>query len=263
MKKVLIGLVVVVVLIAGFIFYTLSNLDKIVKTAIETAGSEAVGSAVLVGAVEIDLFSGTASIHNFSIANPEGFSNQPLMSFAELSVGLDLNNISGTAIGIRSIVAREPYILYEMRGDSSNLDAMNENIAGDNSSATTEPSAGSAESPVLTVDSILIEDIQASLESDLLGEPLDVNLGDINLDNLHGTPEEIASQIIKPVLAQLSTTAANSLLTAVAGMDLEDLEAAAEARVDEEMENLEERAREEIDEALGEGVRKGLESLLK
>lgn len=264
MKKVLIGLVIIVVLIGGGIYYLIGNLDNIVKSAIETAGTEALGTEVKVGSVELDLLAGTASIFDFSIANPEGFSNQRLMSFAELSISLDLNNISGDAIGIRSIVAREPYMLYEMQGDTSNLDAMSANLGSDTGNTSSSDSSSSSNAgPNLTIDSILIESIQGTLESDLLQAPLMLNLGDITLQDLSGSPEEIASQVAKPIITQLSTTAANAVLTAMAGMNLEDIEAAAEERLDEEVEVLKDKARAELDEALGEDVRKGLENLLR
>jgi len=89
LKKILISLGVLVVLLGGGVFYLLSNLDEIVRTAIEDYGSEAVGSQVSVGAVEISLREGSASIFNFSIANPPGFSDEDMLRFAELSVALD------------------------------------------------------------------------------------------------------------------------------------------------------------------------------
>ena len=58
MKKVLIGLAVVLVLIAGSVFLLFSNLDKIVESGIETAGTSTVGSQVEVGSVALDLVGG-------------------------------------------------------------------------------------------------------------------------------------------------------------------------------------------------------------
>lgn len=264
MKKVLIGLLVVVLLIGGGVFYVISNLDGIVKDAIETAGTGAIGSSVTVGTVDLDLMNGTAAIYDFSIANPTGFSNQAMVSFAELSISLDLNNLSGEVIGIRSIVARDPYIRYESVDGVSNLDTVNERLAGDSSEATSTES--SAEAPDLAIASILIENIQASLDTDLLPSPLDVNLGDIRLENLSGSPEEISSQIMKPVISQLTASATRAVLSALAGMDLNDLQAVATQGVGDKVDELQEQATDAIDDALGEGVgdslKEGLGNLL-
>jgi hypothetical protein len=259
MKKVLIGLVVLIVIVAGGVFYVFSNLDDLVKTAIETAGSDAVGTSVQVGSVEIDLMGGTASIFDFSVANPPGYSNQELMSFSELSLSLDINNLSGELIGIRSIVARDPYILYESIDDVSNLDTISANLAGDAPAESNESAGG----PALVIDNILIENIQATLESELLRNPLEVNLGDISLENLEGSPDEIASQIMGPVISQISANAAGALLSAIANVDLEGLGEAAIEQVGEGLEQLEDTANDVLDGVLGEDVREGLGNLLR
>ena len=113
MKKVLIGLVIVLILIGGGVFLLFSNLDKIVETGIETAGSSALGSRVEVGSVAINLTSGSASIYHFSVANPTGYSNAEMISFDELSVAIDLQNTNGQNVHVTSIVARSPHVLYE------------------------------------------------------------------------------------------------------------------------------------------------------
>ena len=94
-------------------FLLFSNLDKIVETGIETAGSSALGSRVEVGSVAIDLTSGAASIYNFSVANPTGYSNAEMISFDELSVAIDLQNTNSQNVHVTSILARSPHVLSE------------------------------------------------------------------------------------------------------------------------------------------------------
>jgi len=52
------------------------------------------------------------------------------------------------------------------------------------------------------------------LQSGLLPEPVEVSLGDINLSGLEGSPDELANQIMAPVLSQIGAVAAQSLLQA-------------------------------------------------
>lgn len=226
MKKILVGLGVVVILIAGGVVLLLSNLDSLVKTAIETYGSEAVGSQVSVGSVEINLTEGTAAIYDFSVANPPGFSDQAMMSFSEVSVAIDLDTIGEEIIGINSIIARSPYVLYESANDTTNVDTVSARFAGDGEA--TETSSDAEESEVeLRITNILIENIQARMEGDGIPD-LNINLGDISLQNLEGTPEEIAGQIMGPVTRQISSNAASALLEATATMLNEGLESATE-----------------------------------
>ncbi|MGA1741637.1 MAG: hypothetical protein ACO4AC_05660 [Pseudohongiellaceae bacterium] len=226
MKKVLIALGVVAVLIGGGLVLLLSNLDGLVKTAIETYGSEAVGSQVSVGSVELNLTEGSAAIYDFSVANPPGFSDQPMMSFSEVTVAIDLATIGEEVIGIKSIIARSPYVLYESANDTTNIDTVSARFAGDGKA--TDTSDNGEESEVeLRIASILIENIQAQMEGDDIPD-LNINLGDISLQNLAGTPDEIAAQIMGPVTRQISANAASALLEATAAMITQGLEGATE-----------------------------------
>lgn len=226
MKKFLIGLVVVVVLLGGGAIFLISNLDALVKTAIETYGSDAVGSEVSVGSVEINLTEGTAAIYGFSVANPDGFSDQTMMSFSEVSVGIDIATIRNPVIVINSIVAREPYVLYESANDTTNVDVVSARFETDTEE---EPTASTADESTieLSIASILIENIEAQMAGEGIPD-LTLNLGDISLQNLQGTPEEIASEIMGPVTRQISVNAAGALLEATAGMITDSVEGVVE-----------------------------------
>ena len=207
MKKVLIGLVVVLVLIGGGVFLLFSNLDKIVETSIETAGTNTLGSQVEVGSVAMDLIGGTASIYDFSIANPAGFSNAEMVSFDELTVSINLQNTNSENIHINSVVARSPHVLYESTDGNANMDVVSARFANEEGAESAD-----ANQIILVIDSILIEDIQGTLLSDKLPNPVEVSLGDVILSNLEGTPEELAEQIMGPVTAQVGAAAAQALV---------------------------------------------------
>ncbi len=213
MKKVLIGLVVVLILIGGGVFLLFSNLDKIVETGIETAGSSALGSRVEVGSVAINLTSGSASIYSFSIANPTGYSNAEMISFDELSVAIDLQNTNGQNVHVTSIVARSPHVLYESQDGVTNLDTVSARFESDESAS--EPQADDSADINIIIDSVLIENIQGTLLSDRLPGPVDVSLGDVRLSNLEGGPEELAQQIMAPVITQVGSAAARALAQSI------------------------------------------------
>ncbi|MES2462754.1 MAG: hypothetical protein V4671_19405 [Armatimonadota bacterium] len=251
MRKIFGGTLLLLLVMAAGLFYLYSNLEYYVKQQIETAGSEATGTAVNVDEVVIDLSSGTASIRGFRVANPEGFSSANMMSFSELNVVLDLNNLSRDRIGIMSILTTDPHILYEMKGDISNLDVMREKLAEQSSTSPGPASQGS--DIYLDIARVDIGGIGATLVSPLLAAPVEVSLGDIALRDLHGTPEEIANQVMQPVLAQLSGTAARALLSTRAG----DLRDDVLDRVDAGLEAAGENIRE-----AGSNIREGLKDLL-
>lgn len=214
MKKVGIAVVVMFLLLGGGAWYVFVNLDALVKRGIETAGSDAVGTAVRVESVDVDLATGSAIITGFTVANPEGFSDAAMLSFSELVVVLDTARLSREAIGIHSITARNPRVLFEKRGNLTNLDVVAERLQGPPVPATVEPGVPAVQ---LAIGTLTIEDIAATLVADVLPQPVDVSLGDIHLQNLQGTPQELARQILRPVMAQLARNAALSLLSVSAG----------------------------------------------
>ncbi len=237
MKKVLIALVVVLVLLAGGIYFVFSNLDSLVETAIETAGSRTLGTDVQVDSVSLDLLAGSASIYGFSIANPAGFTDETLASFEELSVVIDVQNLSADNIHIFSIVSRSPHVFYENRDDRTNTDTITERLGGQEEGAAGEASGSQ---PTIRVDSVLIENIRGTLQDDRLPSAVDVSLGDINLSNLNGKPDELAEQIMAPVLTQVGAAAAQALVRSVTELlqNSEELQ----SRVEEGRQQLEEAA---------------------
>ena len=85
-KYILIGLAVVVVAIAGALYYAYSNLDGIAKDLMESAGSEALGVPVRVAGVHIELSQGKATVTGLTVANPPGYSDNSALSFGQITV---------------------------------------------------------------------------------------------------------------------------------------------------------------------------------
>lgn len=255
MKQVLLGIVVMLLLlVGGGLYFVYTNLDGIVERAIEDAGSQAAGSDVRVDSVDVDLLAGSATVRGFTLANPPGYSDEAMLRFAELAVVLDLASLNsgGTNLHIVSITARDPHLLYEARDGTSNLDTMRANVA----SGDGPPPDTTGPQMQLAIDSIVIENIGATVSSDLLPQPAAVDLGDVRLQNLQGTPDEIAQQVLRPLLTQLAANAGRVALTLVP----EDLRSAGAAIRDAADARL-----EQAGEAVGEatqGIRGRLGGLL-
>ena len=66
MKKIILSFVLIlIVAIAGGVYYVLSNLDNLIKEAIETYGSEATQTAVRVESVKLKLTEGSGGITGY------------------------------------------------------------------------------------------------------------------------------------------------------------------------------------------------------
>lgn len=242
MKKVFIALAVIIVLIAGGAYFVYSNLDAIVKSAIETAGTRTLGTDVRVDSVSLDLLGGSASIYGFSIANPQGFTNVDMASFDELSVSIDIQNLSADNIHVFSIVSRSPHVYYETREGTTNFETVTSRLGGSGDTAAEEPAGPQ---PTIRVDSVLIENIRGTLSDDRLPNEVEVSLGDISLMDLNGTPDELAQQIMRPILRQVSAAAAEALVRRVSDVirNSEEVQSA----VDEGRQRVEDAANEALD----------------
>ena len=97
--KTLIGLFAAIVLVIGIGIYLLvSNLDEIVKTVIERAGSEVTGVAVSVASVEIDLRGGAGAINGLRIDNPDGFNSDYAMQLGRAALKINLDETTGELV---------------------------------------------------------------------------------------------------------------------------------------------------------------------
>jgi hypothetical protein len=136
MKKLLIGLVVLAVIVAGGIFYLIGNLDKILKGAMESVGSELMGVPVSVASVEIKLKSGTGQISGMTINNPDGYSAENAFQMDTIRLGLDLGSFGKQPLIINELTIDKPVVRLEVNTDgSSNLQTLMDNMKKNSSKA--------------------------------------------------------------------------------------------------------------------------------
>ena len=79
--------VVAILVVAGFVAY--SHLGGAVKSIIESAGSQAMGTKVSVSGLDVSVASETASINGLTVANPHGFGGDVSGRQAGTAVGDD------------------------------------------------------------------------------------------------------------------------------------------------------------------------------
>jgi hypothetical protein len=107
----------------------LHNLDAVVKAAVEKYGSEIAGTTVRVEKVRIDLSSGRGELRGLTVANPDGFSRQPIFSLGEITLQIDLSSLAGDVPLVQDIRIVAPHLHYELNGrGGSNLTALQNNL---------------------------------------------------------------------------------------------------------------------------------------
>jgi uncharacterized protein involved in outer membrane biogenesis len=208
MKKTILGIALLLfIAIGGAIYYVFSNLDAIVKMAIEKYGSEAIKTAVRVDKVRINLQEGSASISGLTIANPPGFAAPHAFSLGDISVGIDINSLTGDVIVIREIGIAAPQIFFEINADKkANLDVLSKNLPkGDEPAPETEEKSGTEPKLSIRKTSLSGAELQAKVVP--LNKEYQLKLPTITMNNLGGKkgapPAKIAQQMLDQLLDQV------------------------------------------------------------
>ena len=198
-------LIAIVVVVGGLAVWLLaSNLDNIAKRAIETVGSDALGTPVRVNSVAISLADASAKVSGLTIANPRGFYAENAFTLDSIEIAIDANSIGSPEIVLPKIVVNQPSLNYEQQGGVSNLQTLLDNLQRGSSQSSARAEAEGDELK-LVIKEFRVSGTQASVVHDRLPAPLDLELGDIVLRNIGRegagvTAASAAQQIMKPLL---------------------------------------------------------------
>jgi len=270
MKKVIIGLVLIIIIaIGGGIFYVLNNLDSLVKAAIETYGSEATQTAVRVDSVKINLADGAGAISGVTIANSSGFSLPYAFSLGEIRTGIDLQSLQEEPYVINEITVLAPQVFVEINKDNkTNLNELKKNLsagmpAKSGGKTETPPAESSAKEPRLIIRRITFADgtIEARAAA-LDNKEYQLKLPSLDMKNLGGTKGATASELANEILTRLTDRASALVKEKIIDAELDKLKAKADARIEEEKARLEQMADEKKEAELDKAKDK-LKSLFK
>ena len=252
MKKTVFSIIILlVIVIAGAVFYVLNNLDALVKAAIEEFGSDAVKTSVQVEEVAIRLNEGAATIYGLTVASPAGFSLPQAFSLGEVTVDINLEKTSKELVAIDAINIAAPRVFYEITADrKGSLNILKDNLgmgagASAGTSSGAESSKSSAGAPI-KLDISRFEFKDASLHAKVVplkDNTYDLKLPALVLTDLTGTPEQISRQ----VLDKLIDHAKKEIQKQGLDKELAELKAKAQQRVDEEKAKLEQQADDRVE----------------
>jgi hypothetical protein len=219
--KVFLGVVLVVLLlIAGALYYVGANLDNIVARVIEEKGSEATRTDVRVGGVNIDIRGGTGRIANLSVANPQQFSDAAAISFGEFRIRMDPMAVTADPIVIGEIAVSGAQILMEQTTDGNNLRVLEEALGRQ----TTGES--DAQGPEVIIERFTLGESRVQVRVPQLDQSDDsrevtipeIVISDIGRAANGATASEVARQVLEPIIRRsLESGAAAGVEDAVRG----------------------------------------------
>ncbi len=199
----------VILFIAASVVYVLTNINSIVKQAIEKYGTDATKTAVSVSSVDIKLTSGAGSVSGLDVANPRGFSTPNIFSLGAVAVKIDVKSVTKTPIVMPDIRITGPQVFYEMnKSGGSNLDALTKNLQTPEGSAKGQPAekkAGKKEVR-LFIRKLVLEKGRVEARIAALGDqPIMLDLPTLELHDIGknggATPTEVA-KIVATALAE-------------------------------------------------------------
>jgi hypothetical protein len=223
-KKLIIGVVFLGIVIAGASYFALSNLDSMIKAAIEKYGSQVTQTAVSVNDVNTKLTEGEASLTGIVIGNPKDFTTPKAFNMGNISAKLDIASLSSDGpIILKEVVIDKPSINFEVNVQGkNNLQTLERNIksyAGNAAPAKSEPANNAAQGTErkLIINNLYIRDGNISITQALFPEkPLSAQLPVIHLTNIGknsggATAAQVAEQILSALTASSAKVASNTI----------------------------------------------------
>ncbi|MBT3531442.1 MAG: hypothetical protein HOF74_11645 [Gammaproteobacteria bacterium] len=234
-KKVLIACVVLLLVGAGGLFV---YFDSIVKSGIEIAGSQVLGTEITVSSVSLSPLNGSGTISDLKVANTDEWDSPYAFELESVSVNVNASSVFSDVIEIESVTIVQPAITYESRITTDNIRSLLANLSSGESDTTGSPEGEAGKS--IIIRELRILDAQLNLVTAIATAPIplpDIEMEDIGDD---GQASSIADAI-GAVLSEISSSILSSNLP-----NLDDLRENAEARLQDGVDQ----ARDQVDDAV-------------
>ncbi|MFA7257837.1 MAG: hypothetical protein WC047_09725 [Kiritimatiellales bacterium] len=216
MKKILlITGAVILVLIAVLML----SLGQIIKAGVNAAGPKLAGVPVHLDSVIVNPLTGVVRIKGLVIGNPEGFNTPSAMELNDFKLNIKMSSLFSKAIVIQEILIDAPQITYEKSLKSSNLSALQANLAPKKSVSPKVEAA--PEKKKAAAKKVIIDDFQfngakvnvtiTALGGKKLTLPLpNIQLKDIGRKSSGANPAEVISEVFNSISKAVFQVVASS-----------------------------------------------------
>lgn len=208
-KIAVVAAAVVLVLCAG-ILVLLTNLDWIVKNAIERYGSQATGTAVRVRSVSLEPAKGKGTITGLTVANPSGFQAPHILALGSVSIRIEPRSVTTDVVVIDDIRIAAPLVAYEMNENGiANADVLKKNLGAGQGTAPARGEGKGGKDKRLRIRHLVVENARAEVRiAGLDSRTRTVALSRIELKDIGGKngapPDAVARQIVSAILSEVT-----------------------------------------------------------
>jgi hypothetical protein len=192
-------LAVAIVAIVVAVVFLASNLDSLVKTAVEEVGTRATGAEVTLDSVALSPTTGQGALDGLTVGNPPGFKTDHAFRLGSVSLAVDVASITSDTVVVKEVVVTQPQVTYELGGSGSNVDALKKNVESFVNSTAGGGSGGSgggdgAGGKKVVIENLYIRDGKVGVSASFLqGKALSAPLPDIHLKDIGGAGKAVAS----------------------------------------------------------------------
>jgi len=193
------------VVVAAAVWLLVSNLDSIVKRVVEDVGSETLGTKVSLSRAAVSLQDASAALRGLKIRNPRGFAEPYAFELGEIEVTIDPKSATTDEIVLPKIVVDQAQLTFEQDGVNNNLQTLLNNIDSAPASEPAGEAEGEASELRFVIQEFRLQGASVTLRVSQLAQPLsftmtDIVLRDVGRKGAGVTAEEVARQLIEPVL---------------------------------------------------------------
>ena len=213
MKKAVIGLVLVVALaVGGLALYV----DEVLGTAIEKAGSYAMGVDTQVGFVRLRVLRGDFRMNRFRIENPDAFDQPHFLTMHDATIAVDTGTLREPVVVVPELRLHDVAVSLEREGGQTNYGVVLANLKRfekQNPEGTTPPAEEAGSDRRFIVNRITITDVDAYVEwnelaADETGLQLTIPqivLENVGAENAKGVAmSELTDVILKAILGSIA-----------------------------------------------------------
>lgn len=215
MRTLLIAVAVLILVIVGAGVYFAMNLDRTVKSAVESVGPEYAGTDVTLDSVKLSLLDGTGELRGLTVGQPDGYEGDASVRIASVRIALDPASLLEDTIVIRELLIDGAQINAIVKGPrANNLQAILDHVA-----SVTGPAAApdeSAPGKKVIIDRFSFTGAAASAAVTGLA-PIRVSVPDVVLDDVGrasngATIGSVLQQVLRPVVGAIVRSAAEGRL---------------------------------------------------
>lgn len=238
-KKILTGLIILLVIIITLATVVLMHLGSIVAELTRTLGTRAAGTKVAVRSVNISLFSGDLRINKLTIDNPPDYKDKEAFGFDLVRVDLDVNSVFTDTIVINKVEIDNVRIDFEptLQGGSNLTDIRNNVMKftqAEKSGAAQKPgsraekpeSAAPKKAKKVIIKSFVVDKGHIMVSSSMLDTSVAVPLSRMEFNDLgkESNMGEVFAEILNIIIKTTLETVASANIE---GLDIDKLKAKA------------------------------------